>query len=289
MTSIVTHVLVKQNRAHQDYIFQGTAQDERGEQFMCTVIFDGHGDKDCIDFLRAAGKNGTLLTMMGTENPCQTVFQSTQHCFGGSTMNAFRVYANRVENFNVGDSHAILYERNKLGQIVRGVECVDHSFSENERIRLRQRGLQLLTTRTPDITHVVDETTIQVVAHMNQVCLQKANRITGEGPPCMTLSQALGHYGEMGCEPSTFYLDFLPEHSYQCVHASDGVWDVLSERDKYERVAQATCDQLMALTDQRYGQTWRVVSDVFPEYHNQTFRYHPPHVDDRSIAMVTIT
>jgi serine/threonine protein phosphatase PrpC len=279
--------LIKNGRANQDYVFapKGKFLDINGDEFCCTVVFDGHGDEDCINKIREAGQNGKLLEIMRTAvDPATEMFEYTNNCKGGATMNAFRVYNRLIQNFNIGDSHAIVYKIVDTKAISKK-ESQDHSFDESEIERLKTQPHFLRVGQDKnkiDITHVSNDNTLQLDQLVQYVTF------TSDPLKELHMTQSLGHYGDTGCDPSFFEIDTDPAFSYRCIHGSDGIWDVLGNTDKLTRLPTYTCQEIMELTDKRYAQTWAITSSVYPEYDGEKYTYPADKIDDRCVAIIDI-
>jgi hypothetical protein len=98
----------------QDQTYRGRSVcAETGEPFEYVMVTDGHGGDDCIRALRNIPQS-LLIVMLGTKNPVEALAahvnpRSCKHFGGGATVGLAKIFSDRVETINCGDSQVAVY------------------------------------------------------------------------------------------------------------------------------------------------------------------------------------
>jgi len=274
--SVVNNVLNPNKQ--QDAAYHGETQDHTGTTFFYAVIYDGHGGNDCIQRLRQAHQYpGMVQHLLGAANPLQAVYDFVKECNGGSTMNLFRIYEDRIENWNVGDSHAFVFDMTSGTVPLFVGQSVD---DDHER---------------PDMTEW-----FQGIMHDGLTMTVTGRKTMQYGPTKMlrvlypnravAVSQALGHRGMTGLSLTHAYLSIprQPTVCYSCVNGSDGVWDVVSPA--HFPIATMAAETLCQLAKQQWSQQWELTHMSGDQYHGQTTpnSYAPETHDDISATTTLV-
>ena len=244
----------------QDHGISGCGIDNKTEEpFTYHAIFDGHGTDTCINFIRnlTLREPHKMREMMETEDPVLTLANHITDSrivskmeSSGSTMNMVRVFANRIECFNCGDSQAIVF--------VNGIPVYKtvkhHAFNEVERKRVTEMGCKFAVSFS---IAVVDEENMHG-AYSERVIFPT----TPDMPLPLNLAptQALGHNSKTGYVPSKHEIPIDDSSEVKIVIASDGVWDMrmANPDDSVHDLIKMSAEDISLQSKARWTQLWKM-------------------------------
>ena len=263
----------------QDYIITEQAIDnETGELFNWSAVFDGHGSSDCIQFIRNIPIQ-TMNEFVSGNKPIENLYKYINQRLktqvsSGSTMCLIKIYQNRIVCINCGDSQAAVYKNGKLEFITE-----EHSFkNEKENARLANNVTYIPSY---DIEIVDDSTLISVYSEYIE---------WNEDYTKLACSQALGHNGITGCAPDTVVIPITPGDRYKVVIGSDGLWDmVIKENDEdMLQLWGMDADAIMKQTTERWLQKWNMVDVLNDDPTIHYAKYEPHQCDDIAVVVADI-
>jgi len=304
---------VKQNTFKgQDYVMNGEGS-YKGHNFTFHVVFDGHGDDKCIQFIRKISKED-MSKMMETDNPVQTIAEyitnkgNVKTGEGGSTMNMIRFYEDHIESFNCGDSEAIFFINDN--EIYRTVK---HDYKNiDERKRVSGKNGQFARDKDKNIlyrikdyelfndvsdtdkglnayfmtshrTCVVDKTHIKGIYSERTMFIDpKTNSVKAY----LTPTQALGHGSTTGYSNSKHTINFKTTDRVKVIIASDGLWDMVVEEYELDRnedkkfLLKNNSMEILKKSDSRWRQVWKNMKE------GEQKPYTGDQIDDISVIVV---
>ena len=263
----------------QDYIITEQAIDnDTGELFNWSAVFDGHGSSDCIQFIRnipIQTMNGFVSGNKPIENLYKYINQRLKtQVSSGSTMCLIKIYQNRIVCINCGDSQAAVYKNGKLEFITE-----EHSFkNEKENARLANNVTYIPSY---DIEIVDDSTLISVYSEYIE---------WNEDYTKLACSQALGHNGITGCAPDTVVIPITPGDRYKVVIGSDGLWDMIIKENDEDilHLWGMDADAIMKQTTERWLQKWNMVDVLNNDPTIHYAKYEPYQCDDIAVVVADI-
>jgi len=263
----------------QDYIITDQTIDlQTGEVFNWAAVFDGHGNNDCIDFIRKI-PSSTMNEFIVSNKPIQRLanyinknLKTTKS--SGSTMCLVKIYRDRIECINCGDSQVVVYRNGNIKFVSK-----EHNYlNKNERNRLAD-----------DVTFI-PSMNIKMIDTDSLVSVYSEYIEWNEDLTRLACSQALGHNGITGCAPDKTIIPISPNDNYKIIIGSDGLWDMVMMNDKNEmtELYYMDADDIMKQTTDRWLQQWKM-QDLLN--YNTTIHhcsYQPRQCDDISIVVVDI-
>lgn len=241
--------------AKQDDYRTGTSVMETSpgvmEVFEFAVTWDGHGGDDCIERLRAIPQNH-LEHFVALENPVEgfaayldSMPMPTERS-SGSTMCLARIFGDRVEIINCGDSRAMVFKNGELTFFT-----VEHNWTNPaERKRVEEMGARFSPDQSFELVH--------------ETCMKGAYAERAYFNPLVKLAttQALGHHRSTGYAPDTTVIPYSRGDRLRIVMGSDGLWDMVMEdspADKQFLMTQSG-EQIMDRFKTRWLQKWEMHS-----------------------------
>lgn len=235
------------------------------EHFYYIVVCDGHGVDNngnciCIDYLRTLDWDYYMSTYSSYVvdiindhmyiNCPETL--TAYRC--GTTLSLARIYKNRCELWNIGDSQSIVFIDNEICYIN---PC--HTY-ENPDERNRLIGIvdDVVCTYKPCI---VDNKSI-IVEKCYGVCFTHPER--KEEYVCLVPSMCIGHGGLTGFKPEYKVICFNNEKQHvRIVLFSDGFGDmnILYCKEDLNDLQKMTAEELASKAEKRWRQTWRVLKN----------------------------
>jgi len=265
----------------QDYIYMDDIVDVTGEKCKIAVVFDGHGDNKVIDFIRSI-PNEKMNQLLMVSKPVESLanyinenlFQSKIES-SGSTMCMVKLFSNRIECINCGDSQVAIYKNSSLEYMSQ-----EHNY-ENEKERER---LKYDVTFIPasNIKMIDADTLINVYSEY----------IEWEFPGLYTklaCTQALGHNSITGYDPEYKVIPLTENDKFKVIIGSDGLWEMIMKDDiqdvnnLYNMDANAIVEQ----TTNRWLQMWNM-HDVLNNKKNVQGKFTPQQCDDIAVLVVDI-
>jgi len=265
----------------QDQTYRGRSVcAETGEPFEYVMVTDGHGGDDCIRALRSIPQS-LLIEMLGTKNPVEALAahvnpRSCKHFGGGATVCLAKIFSDRVETINCGDSQVAVY---KDGALLFLSQEHNHE-NQAERARLKSFNPRIRFEPSSSIK-VISPT------QMRGCYSEYATWPCGSRLAC---TQALGGGGKTGYAPDHVTIPLEPGSTYKVVIGSDGVWDVVNKDDPADLQRFATMDgpAIMSFVRGRWLQPWDMATMKSPTVFTKG-QFSPQQCDDYSVAMADIT
>lgn len=270
---------VNQLSKKQDYIISEQSIDsETGELFNWSVVFDGHGSNDCIQFIRNIPMQ-TMNEFVSSNKPIENLAKYINdnlklNVSSGSTMCLIKIYQNRIVCINCGDSQAAVYKNGKLEFITE-----EHSFkNEKEKTRLADNVTYIPSY---DIAIRDENTLISVYSEYIE---------WNEDYTKLACSQALGHNGVTGCVPDTVVIPITPGDRYKVIIGSDGLWDMIIKENEEDilQLWNMDTDAIMKQTTERWLQKWNMVDVLKNDLTIHYAKYEPYQCDDIAVVVADI-
>jgi len=183
----------------------------------------------------------------------------------GSTMSMMKIYGDRIETFNIGDSHTIIY---KNGELVY-INSPHISSNPVERMRLEAMGNVKFIPCDP-IPFMLDNKTMGFKA--GEYCLFENN--TRLAP-----TQALGHNQITGYNTEIHIEPYSSTDIIRCICCSDGVSDMVLFSSEVEEDVRSdendmknmNVDEMLDKFEQRWKQSWRMFDPKTGKYFNEEY------------------
>lgn len=262
---------------NQDKIFFG-----KSPEYNWSVVLDGHGTNQFINLL----SEFNWEEIMSAEDPSVIVINKVKSINGmygktsGSTMSLMKMFKNRVETYNIGDSITAIYKNDTLVYKNRP----HNKDNELELERLKDITVIFSYTNTL-IPHICSSTALR--GKYNSYC--SFNNHTK-----IALTQALGHNDITGycCEKHVETYDSTDK--IRCVSGSDGFFDMFLfsgeddnevEQDKHD-ILTKTSEELLDKIEKRWKQKWEFYYDLNnPELKYNDVEFPSNSYDDVSIVV----
>ena len=267
----------------QDHIYIDDTYDLSGEKCSICIVFDGHGDDKVIDFISSIPKN-QMNKLLIEPNPVETLANYinenvvyNKNSSSGSTMCMVKIYANRIECINCGDSQVAIYKNGLLHFISK-----EHNYKNlKERKRLTSDNVNFV--ESGNIKMINANTLISVYSEYIEWDLP--NRYMK-----LACSQALGHNNMTGYKPDYTTIPLTLEDTYKVIIGSDGLWDMVmvdNEQDM-NRLYKLDAEKIVERTTSRWLQDW-YMQDLLN--HNEEIilcKFEQKQCDDIAVVVVDI-
>jgi serine/threonine protein phosphatase PrpC len=265
---------------NQDLIYFG-----KTPSYHWSVVLDGHGTNrfqtevlNCLDWDK----------IMSTDDPSETAVDLVKRKNGtyginsGCTMSLIKMFSDRIETYNIGDSTTAIY---KNGELVYK-NCPHNSNNQSEHDRFTNAGIDVTFKNTSNlIPHCISAN--ELVGKYNKYC--RFNSHTN-----LALTQALGHNDVTGYH-AEFHVEYYEQtDNIRCVSGSDGFFDMfLFDGENEEDIKQDKIDiltknssELLEKMEKRWKQPW----NYYPDISNRDtkisqIKYPPESYDDISIII----
>jgi serine/threonine protein phosphatase PrpC len=262
----------------QDYVCSGHGtSSETGETFEWVMLNDGHGTNSCINFIRSIPQE-KKSELIGSPDPIQRLaaYIDDSGCvqtyeLSGATAVIIKLYKDRAECINCGDSQFIIFKDEELIHVSKE----HNSYNEEERARMLNLGI---TFHSSTNIKVVSETTIASVPSEYAIF---NNGIM------LACTQALGHNSKTGYDPSVFLLHLEEDVSYRFVMGSDGLFDMVMMDNPHdmEKLKTASCGDICDWASARWQQEWDAHSSTRGHI---KIKYDSHDCDDVSVAVINV-
>ena len=204
----------------QDHIYIDDTYDLSGEKCSICVVFDGHGDDKVINFISSI-PTIQMNKLLIEPNPVETLANYinenvvyNKNSSSGSTMCMVKIYSNRIECINCGDSQVAIYKNGSLHFISK-----EHNYkNKKERKRLISDNVNFI--ESGNIKMVNTNTLISVYSEYAEWDLP--NRYMK-----LACTQALGHNNMTGYNPDYTTIPLTIEDTFKVIIGSDGLWDMV--------------------------------------------------------------
>jgi serine/threonine protein phosphatase PrpC len=282
-----THLVVVESSTNQlckgqDYTYIDDITDTNGEECKVCIVFDGHGDNRVIHFIRSI-PNNKMNELLSGKNPIETLanYINTNINYNnivtsGSTMCLTKIYSNRIECFNCGDSQVAIFKNGSLEYINN-----EHNYkNEKERVRLNDK---VIFKPSSNIKMTDQNTLISVYSEYIEWNSEDSSFM-------LACSQSLGHAGITGYDPEIMVIPILAEDKYKIIIGSDGLWDMimLDNEEDMKNLYLKNVNDIMEQTTNRWLQEWNM-QDLLNN--NPTIvksKFKSKHCDDIAIIVADI-
>lgn len=273
---------IQQMDKHQDQTYIGDGvNEETGEKFKYAMITDGHGRHDCIRVLRSITK-ADLSTMLGKKNPVfalanyvKSRMHPTRPYGSGATLCFTKIFEDRIECVNVGDSQFAVFKDGELLHL-----STEHTW-ENAKDKERLLATDPFLFFEPSKTIKVISKTKMISAYTEYAVWADGNRLA--------CTQALGHGSRTGFAPDTISIPLEKGSTYKVIIGSDGIWDMVIKDDPEDikRFSTMNGNEIVESISARWLQEWDMApSETSTEVEKGRFQRHE--CDDISLVVADI-
>jgi len=280
--SITTTSKINQLSKGQDYIYVDDIIDPTGEKCKVAVVFDGHGDSKVINFIRSIS-NENMNNILKLPNPIEKIanyinnhylIQNT-YASTGSTMCMVKLYSNRIECINCGDSQVAVYKNGSIEYMSR-----EHNY-ENEKERERLKSVANFVPSS-NIKMIDYNTLINVYSEYIEWKLPGSNTM-------LACSQALGHRGVTGYDPEYKVIPITENDQFKVIIGSDGLWDMIMKDDigDVNNLYHMDAPTIVQQTTSRWLQLWNM-RDVLNNKPMVQCTFSPRQCDDIGVFVADI-
>jgi len=280
--SVVVESSTNQLCKGQDYTYIDDITDTNGEECKVCIVFDGHGDNRVIHFIRSI-PNNKMNKLLSGKSPIETLanYINTNINYNnivtsGSTMCLTKIYSNRIECLNCGDSQVAIFKNGSLEYINN-----EHNYkNEKERVRLNDK---VIFKPSSNIKMTDQNTLISVYSEYIEWNSEDSSLM-------LACTQSLGHAGITGYDPEIMVIPILAEDKYKIIIGSDGLWDMimLDNEEDMKNLYLKNVNDIMEQTTNRWLQEWNM-QDLLNN--NPTIvksKFTSKHCDDIAIIVADI-
>jgi len=259
----------------QDLVYFGECED-----YKWGVLLDGHGG----NHFKYVLQRQNWEKIMKQERPDLELIrliklEPFEHGnTSGSTMSMMKIYGDRIETYNIGDSHTIIY---KNGEMVY-MNSPHNSNNPVERARLEAMGCVTFDPCEHQVPYMLDSETMGFKSGEYSL-FKDGTRLTP--------SQSLGHNGITGYNTDIHIEPYCSTDIIRCICCSDGVTDMVLfsseneadvKKDDYD-MQNMSVDEILDKSEKRWKQSWRMLDTLTGKYINNA--YPPDMYDDVSVIM----
>jgi hypothetical protein len=251
---------------NQDIAFCGeTKFADSSKDYYWFVGCDGHGKRDKYNIIEIL-KNFDWNSIMSQGNSLDVLLDKIKTInyyneYSGSTYYEAKIFKNRIEICNVGDSGICVFIDKKMVY-----STTSHNLSndsEVERLKVRIQSGDVIVD-TCEITKMKDTSTLHFV---------EGEYYSFDGHR-LALTQSLGHNNITGISPERKIIYFTEDQDLQVIGGSDGLWDVVTK----EEVCDTDANLLVNLAKSRWHGYWNVI------WNNETYQEKYHNYDDVSVC-----
>jgi serine/threonine protein phosphatase PrpC len=273
--SLTEHIQQMDKHQDQTYLGEGIYA-PTGEEFKFAMVTDGHGRNDCITILRNISPPD-LSQMLGQENPVQVLADYVNKKQGelyakkigtGATMCLTRIFQDRIECINSGDSQFAVYKDGALLHLSK-----EHNWENDEdRDRILATDPRIFFEPSRSMRLVSDKKIVS--CYSEYVAWPDSSRLA--------CTQALGHGSRTGYAPECIVIPLEKGIKYKVLIGSDGVWDMVMKNDPVDvgRFATMEGKDILEFISARWLQEWETT--------NKVQRYDRDECDDISLVVADV-
>jgi serine/threonine protein phosphatase PrpC len=262
----------------QDNIRNGSSIDiETGELFEWIMLNDGHGTNTCIYFIRSI-TNEKLSELMGKSDPIKAIAEHIDKSTiirtyesSGATAVIVKIYSDRAECINCGDSQFIVFKDDAINFI----SAPHNSSNESEKKRILDMGLQFVPCRNIKVISEHVMTTVPT----EYVLFKDLNKLA--------CSQALGHNSKTGYAPDKHIVKFEEKSKYRIIMGSDGLFDMLM-LDNDSDLEKLNTKSAKEISDWIVGRWLYDWEGHYLDGDKTKFKYEKHETDDVSVSVIDI-
>jgi len=280
--TITTTTKINQLSKGQDYIYMDDVIDTTGEKCKIAVVFDGHGEYKVINFIRSI-PNEKMNQLLMVSKPIESLanyindnLHQSRLESSGSTMCMVKLFSNRIECINCGDSQVAVYKNGLLEYMNR-----EHNYeNEKEHERLKY---DVDFIPSSNIKMIDNNTLINIYSEY----------IEWDFPGSYTklaCSQALGHNNITGYDPEYKVIPITENDQFKVIIGSDGLWDMIMKDDIQDvnNLYNMDADAIVEQTTNRWLQLWNM-HDVLNNQPIVQCRFSRSQCDDIGVFVADIT
>ena len=243
---------IRQLSKKQDEVYTGKITIE-GVEYVCSMLFDGHGDNSCINAIRNRAEPVSALIehcldpIMAVHDTLEAARWKVRQTSGSTALYA-RLSATTACCSAVGDSFIYVFINGELAW-----KSTPHTMA-NPLERERHSHDNTIISRSDSYIKLLGETTVtQSPDGIRAVFTRHDLRL---GP-----SMTLGHQNITGIAPEYWHTSFLPTDRVRIIGMSDGIHDMLYLDGLKDNIALRTMSaaELVNLANERYAQDWTIV------------------------------
>lgn len=246
----------------QDYTFvhHHAATSDQDEDYDILAVFDGHGtvyvpERDFMTYLRAA----PLAELLCQEDPVAALAEyfrshgSRYDIQTGAVASIVRIYKDRIQSFNVGDTKTLVFLDGHLAYS----NVAHNAQNPAELARLNVSHLGKVSKEASQCPRVLNAAEIT----MQRSDYILFHREPGLQPVKLAPTQSFGHHDITGYAAEVSVIPYSPEQCVQVVVASDGLMDMVAMEfaEDVAFLATSSAQDLCAFGEQRWSQPWRYV------------------------------
>ena len=255
-SSVYLTIQERQLGSKQDIAISGrNLLTKNGQACDWILVADGHGGKQTINILKYLDIEQDILNeIIAADKPMTAlVAHMKQHNItdsSGATCIIVKIFTDRIQCWNVGDSQVAIYIN---GQSVY-INCPHNMRNPLEQTRLAER----IKNKTVIIEKMKDQ--VPVIATKTTMTNRKGEYIYF-GNLKIAMSQALGDGWVTGIEPEQFEYTFDSNDIVRVVAGTDGFWEqyIFDGPDAAEDLLNITtlsAEQLIDIAAKRWKQEW---------------------------------
>jgi serine/threonine protein phosphatase PrpC len=266
----------------QDYTYIDDITEFVGESCKICIVFDGHGSDSIINFIRSISNN-TMNEIVSVKNPVENLakyindnLNYNRNITTGSTMCLVKIYSNRIECVNCGDSQVAIFKNGSLEYMNK-----QHNFTnEKERERLKDKVNFVPST---NIKIVEKDKLISVYSEYIEWNFKNESLL-------LACSQSLGHSDRTGYDPEYTTIPIIKGEKYKIIIGSDGLWDMVIVEDELDMKSLSTknANELMKQTTERWLQKWNMQDVLNNNEAIMRYSFTPKQCDDISVIVADI-
>jgi serine/threonine protein phosphatase PrpC len=267
----------------QDYTYIDDISDIVGESCKVCVVFDGHGSNTVINFIRSI-PNNTMNELISVKNPIENIAKYinnnliyNKNVATGSTMCLVKIYSNRIECVNCGDSQVAIYKNGSL-------EYMNHQHNytnEKERERLKDKVIFIPSN---NIKMTDENKLISVYSEYIEW------NIANETLLSLACSQSLGHKDITGYDPEYKTIPIMEGEKYKIIMGSDGLWDMVMVDNECDmkNLSKKNVNEIIKQTTDRWLQKWDMQDVLNGNTDIIKCSFTPKQCDDISVIVADI-
>jgi len=255
------------------------------ESFEWVIGMDTNGTNELLDWFKEQdwniimSKSNSLLYLLTLISSSGKTFNNS-----GSTYMEAKIFKNRVETVNIGDSSIMIFNKQKM--IYKSTPHNIYNASEQKRLPTGSIKMKQ-TNNNPTI---LSSTKITNGKAMNYYFKK------GDSYVVTKSTQLLGHNGITGIQPEYKIFFLLPNTPIRIILATDGFTDMInftgeSREEDLDKLINSSCEDLSELVVKRWSQDWEYYYDKLNPKNFVTYNLSKQRIpcnDDVLVSVVDI-
>lgn len=240
----------------QDFGLMGSGiLESTQESFEWVIGMDTNGTNELLDWFKEQdwdiimSKSNSLLYLLSLISSSGKTFHNS-----GSTYMEAKIFKNRVETVNIGDSSIMIFDKEKMIY-----KSNPHNiYNKKEENRLPIGTIKMKETHNNPT--ILSSTKITNGKGMNYYFKKGDSYIITKS------TQLLGHNGITGIRPEYNILFLTVGTPLRIILATDGFTDMInfkgeSKNEDLDKLINLSCDELTELVVKRWSQDWQYYYD----------------------------